>query len=182
MTHDHGQAEEHDVTDQPHTTTQAAAEDQIHWTRTQAIDWTGIDQDALWKRMIAKIDFTGPCWEWGGALSGGYGRVWVNQTTGARMAHRVVYEMLTGVISLDNLSSACRNRRCVDPDHMRILTDAETTMLGTTPPLDRARAKRQTHCKHGHEYTDENTIHMIKPKGYVGRQCRTCKADGRRVK
>jgi hypothetical protein len=68
------------------------------------------------------------CWEWCGELSSnGYGRVWRNNKRIA--AHRAYYEQEVGPIpdglQLDHL---CRNRRCVNPDHLEPVTRTENQL------------------------------------------------------
>lgn len=65
---------------------------------------------------------------------------------GHRLAHRVAYETQVGPIpkglEIDHL---CRNRACVNVEHMEVVTHAENM---------RRAFQRRTHCKHGHEYTE----------------------------
>lgn len=99
------------------------------------------------------------CHEWRGALSKyGYG------------PHRAAYIRAKGSIpeglQLDHL---CRNRRCVNPEHLEPVTKAEN--------LRRARAAK-TMCKRGHPWTPEN-IHAPR-RG--NRECLTCLKDRERRK
>ena len=103
------------------------------------------------------------CWEWFGAKSpAGYGTIsWLGRD---RPTHRVAYELLVGPVpdglQLDHL---CRNRACLNPEHLEPVTNRENTRRGLLGVL-------KTHCKHGHEYTTENT--RITPEGK--RVCRIC--------
>lgn len=70
-----------------------------------------------------------PCWLWTGNLSeGGYGAFSID---GGRMrAHRYSYELHKGPIpaglTIDHVYDwGCRNRHCVNPDHLEAVTQAE---------------------------------------------------------
>lgn len=65
----------------------------------------------------------------------------------------------------------CDNPPCVNPAHLWWGTLKENA-------LDASAKKRlangRTHCKHGHEFTPENTSKTVNSRGHVGRGCRTC--------
>ncbi len=75
---------------------------------------------------IEKIPEVG-CWLWLGALVHGYGRCAVGATLG--YAHRQFYEAAKGAIPdglvLDHI---CRTPECVNPDHLRAVTNTENVM------------------------------------------------------
>jgi len=87
-----------------------------------------------------------------------------------KVAHRISYELLKGDIpeGLD-LDHLCRNRGCVNPDHLEPVTRKENLLRGNTIP---AKHARKTHCPQGHEYTKGNTF--ISKSG--SRHCRKCRA------
>jgi len=125
--------------------------------------------DTFERRFWAKVEKRGPheCWSWTGATNGdGYGYMTRNGRTA--YAHRVSYEFAIGPIpeglQLDHL---CRVRNCVNPAHLEAVTSAENTLRGNGAC---ARNARKTHCKHGHEFTDDNIAWSKK-----GRACLTCK-------
>ena len=63
------------------------------------------------------------CWLWtGGFNSWGYGQFWDGETT--MQAHRFSYRLAKGPIrhQIDHL---CRNRGCVNPDHLEDVTARE---------------------------------------------------------
>jgi len=112
------------------------------------------------ERWIKLAVRSGNCWRWQGLMRpDGYGK------HAGRQAHRVVYENLVGPIpeglELDHL---CRNKSCVNPDHLEPVTREENA---------RRRWATYTHCKNGHAYTAANTY--IMPSGF--RDCRTCIRD-----
>ena len=79
--------------------------------------------------------FTTPCWVWQRATSSnGYGRGYANGIT--CQAHRMVYERMIGSIpdGLD-LDHLCRNRACVNPEHLEPVTRLVNVARGTNPVL-----------------------------------------------
>lgn len=104
------------------------------------------------------------CWLWLGSLDkDGYGRFFTFQTD---RAHRYSYATAVAPIP-DNMviDHLCRVRCCVNPSHMRVVTNVENVMCGEGRM---AKLSRQTHCKRGHSL--ENAY--VSSKGY--RACRVC--------
>lgn len=86
------------------------------------------------------------------------------------LGHRIAWEAAHGEIP-DGMTvdHTCRNRRCVNVHHLRLLSNE-----------DNARANGQSvrdACPSGHPYDATNTY--VDPKRH--RRCRTCAADRRRV-
>lgn len=107
---------------------------------------------------------------WTAAQQGnGYGYYGVSAGK-AKLSHRVAYESLVGPIpaglTVDHL---CRTRLCVNVEHMEIVTRGENCRRGGGAAASAAKKRAQTHCKHGHEFTPENT-YTLNGK----RDCREC--------
>jgi hypothetical protein len=112
-----------------------------------------------------------PCVPWTGAVgSRGYGATrdpvrGISSTT----AHRVVYEREVGPIppglTIDHL---CRNRLCVNVDHMEVVTNRVNILRGNGVGV---RNMRKTHCIRGHLFSGENLV-VLRTTGE--RRCRIC--------
>lgn len=89
------------------------------------------------ERWEASIDRTSYCWNWIATIQdNGYGRFTPHATHRARLAHRMAYENWVGPIP-DGLTidHECRNRRCVNPWHLRLMTrgdNVRSALLGKT--------------------------------------------------
>ena len=120
------------------------------------------------ERLMALVEKAeGGCWEWlGGKTSGGYGH-WAIGERGV-MAHRAAYELLRGPISSGlTLDHLCRNRACVNPDHLDPVPIGENLRRGDTL---NARNIAKSHCKRGHPFDGQNTY--VFGNGF--RQCKAC--------
>lgn len=122
--------------------------------------------DEVMARFWPKVVPTGFCWNWiAGSTHDGYGRIEIAGKK--KLAHRLAYEYLVGPIPeglvIDHL---CRNRACVNPDHLEPVTVKVNTHRAMSPNL---RAFRSGICKRGHRL-DEGRIHPV--TGY--RSCRVC--------
>lgn len=127
----------------------------------------------FWSRV--ERGATDECWLWAGATTSyGYGIFYNFPDHPPRHAHRVSYELEVGEIpeglTIDHL---CGVKKCVNPGHLEPVTQSENT---------RRFYRQMTHCKHGHEFTPENTLTYVDPRdGYRRRKCRAChRASDRR--
>lgn len=135
-------------------------------------EWPEFTSELI-SKFWSKIDKSPSCWLWSSRTKNadGYGRFTVRQYphTWQLPSHRVSWKLLRGDIPeglvLDHI---CRVHLCVNPEHLRVVTDHENLLAGIAPAAINAR---KTHCKRGHPFDEENTRRDAK-----GRHCRTCEA------
>jgi len=126
------------------------------------------------ERFLSKLIPTEDgCWEW----SGGHYQITGYTIFNLKMAdgvwrpgygHRASWELLVGPIPdglvMDHL---CRNRGCVNPDHLEPVTQRVNNLRGESRS---ARQATWTHCPQGHPFDEGNTYR--RPSGK--RECREC--------
>lgn len=129
-------------------------------------------EERFWK----KVNKTNTCWLWTGGLVLGYGLVYQNKLR--KRAHRISYEMFKGVIPerkvIDHL---CRNRACVNPDHLEAVSDRTNILRGIGLSAINAR---KTICKRGHLLSGENLYSGVAYGG--SRQCKKCHSYRDRIR
>lgn len=112
------------------------------------------------------VDPVTGCWNWQRHITPqGYGQFGRNI-----LAHRVSFEIFKGEMSpklvVDHL---CRNRRCVNPDHLDLVTQQLNAHRGDI--INR----KKSHCPKGHPYAGANLY--VYPDGRRG--CEICRQGAR---
>jgi len=124
-------------------------------------------ENAIPHHLACRFEVSGTgCWNWTQhRCRQGYGRIRV--AGHMKQAHRIVYECAVGPVPdglvLDHL---CRNKGCVNPDHLEPVTFTENVLRGISFAAENAR---KTHCANGHALDAGNT-YITKGR----RQCRAC--------
>jgi hypothetical protein len=120
------------------------------------------------ERFLRKVDKQEDgCWEWAASRNqDGYG---LFNMEGTSKAHRASYLLFVGPIpeglTIDHL---CRNRGCVNPEHLEPVTLRENVLRGLT--LAAANAAK-SHCYRGHPLYGEN----LRIDQLGKRVCRECR-------
>ena len=121
------------------------------------------------------IERSGGCWLWPGSPhTAGY--VTLRGKTGRTIfAHRASYAIFKGEPGDLVVHHKCRNRLCVNPEHLETRTITENVMA-TDSQSFAAVNSRKTACPKGHEYDRQNTIVSHRKDGSAYRRCRACQA------
>ncbi len=83
-----------------------------------------------------ELDAVTGCWVWGRSAPQGYGRINVHGRAVA--AHRFSYQHFKGPIAVGlEIDHLCCNKRCVNPDHLDAVSQAENVRRYWNPNLGR---------------------------------------------
>ena len=124
-------------------------------------------EERFWSKVHGVVETR--CLEWQGYRSpDGYGRF--KYEGESRMAHRVAWCLEYGRWPEHSIDHLCRNRACVNPDH---LEDIDIVVNIRRGDVGKYMADRDE-CVNGHPYTPENTAYW---KNGRGRRCKTCKRE-----
>ena len=125
------------------------------------------------------IEKTDTCWNWTRfPTSNGYGLVQFDGKL--RLVHRVIWNLKVGPIPNGlHIDHLCRNRKCVNPAHLELVTPRENILRGIGIT---AKNAVKTHCLRGHPLSGTNLHTRKSPTGRVWRSCRRCKYEWLRNK
>jgi hypothetical protein len=124
----------------------------------------------------------------------GYGLIGISRNHAADigasrtiLAHRLAWKLANGPIP-DGLQidHVCRNRACINADHLEAVTASENVRRSDAPVLSAFRLQAQramqreaykTNCVHGHALTEDNVY--ADRRGF--RNCKECQRERNRV-
>lgn len=89
--------------------------------------------------LLTRVAWAGNCLEWTGArTTSGYGSLRVNRVV--HYTHRLAWEIANGPIEAGRvIDHICRNRACLNLDHLRVVTHAENMQnLGAVSTVGRS--------------------------------------------
>ena len=116
------------------------------------------------------------CWHWTGS-AGSYGYAQVTFRGGHDSAHRLFYRVFVAAIPRGFvIHHRCRNRRCVNPDHLEATVTADNVRRTILRGPEHYNAAK-THCKRGHPFSGTNLIVEFRPDGARRRACRICQLE-----
>jgi len=129
------------------------------------------------ERLLPRINKRADgCWGWVGATTGnGYGVIGVGGRSGGNaLVHRVTYEHFVGPIPEKlHIDHLCRNKLCVNPDHLEAVTQSENNF--------RVRGHRtpKAACNYGHPLAGDGVKWNEKQRKHI---CVACTATNRPAK
>jgi hypothetical protein len=134
------------------------------------------------EKRIERIPIAG-CWIWTDTLDRkGYARLSMyiaeKKHYNPRLAHRISYETYVEPIPAGmNVLHRCDTPACVNPHHLFVGSQADN--IEDMVRKRRHWSAKMTHCKNGHELTQENV--RIEGKNKI-RRCKACEKTKKAIK
>ncbi len=121
------------------------------------------------KRFWVKVKKTDNCWEWISGLNHyGYGQFTFNNYPIG--AHRFSFYLKHNYFPDIDIDHLCRNRKCVNPEHLEAVSHKENMRRGLTNVG--GVNFRKTQCKNGHKFTEDNLYR--RKENLSWRICKKC--------
>jgi hypothetical protein len=129
------------------------------------------------RRIVARCPELGPCWEYTGCISSGYGHIYVGGNW--IRVHKVsAWVFLNSRRAIQrgrsvNVCHVCDNPTCFNPDHLIV----GTPRINSRDMVNKGRHASQIkmHCKYGHPFSGNNLVWVKAQSGKMSRVCRTCR-------
>jgi hypothetical protein len=112
------------------------------------------------------------CWEWKFPLSNGYGllRISGKKQVGA---HRFFYEKFKGKIPQGkHIDHLCRNAKCVNPDHLEVVSVRQNVRRGNLTKLSVESVGRMRHKRVSGSKLSELSLEFGISMGHISEICR----------
>jgi hypothetical protein len=125
------------------------------------------EQARFWSKAVVGRD--DECWPWKRSVRKGYGAYWNDGKNVA--AHRFALMTVQGAIPAGFVvDHTCRNRVCVNPSHLRAVTNRVNLIENSVAAAALGVAKIR--CKRGHSLSGDN----LRFNNSGTRRCRLCDA------
>jgi hypothetical protein len=118
--------------------------------------------DKTTRLMNSIYETENSCWQWSGYISpSGYSRITINKKhiPTHRLSYEVFVDEIPNGLVIDHL---CRNRACINPDHLEPVTIGENVKRGVLA---------KTLCKQGHKFDKQNTYIRLDTGHRICRKC-----------
>lgn len=125
------------------------------------------------KQLVEKTIKVNDCWVWNfSKTASGYGQVYFAKLKRPVVAHRaMLFALGKEIPSNMEVDHLCRERLCINPDHLEIVTPLENVRRS----VPYWKSRKTNFCRKGHPFDEINT-RIFARDGVPTQICRACKA------